>query len=889
MIAERWQQVEDLFHRALEHSQGLRARFLAEECGNDSALLREVESLLEAFEQEPQFLEEPAARISEYIAGEDDPMIGAMIGVWRIVEPIGQGGMGKVYRAERADGAFAMTAAVKVVKRGMDTEEIVRRFRDERQILASLDHPNIARLLDGGMTTDGRPYVVMEYIDGGIALDEYCDQRRLGIESRMELFRTVCSAVHYAHQHVVVHRDLKMSNILVSKEGDVKLLDFGIAKILSAIDDAANQTMTATALRMLTPEYASPEQVRGEPITTASDTYSLGVLLYELLTGHRPYHLKSRSVMDIERIICTEEPTRPSTVVMREEQTVASGRTRAVLPKDVASARGIGLSQLRRRLAGDLDNVVLKAMQKDPRRRYSSVADLSEDIARHLNSLPVIARADSLGYRMGKFIGRHRYGVAAASALFTSVSGFGVVMAVQRSRIARQAKEITQQRDKAEQVVIFLKDLFRVSDPRVSKGELITARELLEQGAERIEEQLQGQPALQAELMEIMGEVFLNLGLYDRSEAIFRQGHELAKSIFGEESVEAASSLYNIAGALRSRGKFVEAEAIFRQVLAMEQRLLKSESPETLNALGVVLQYLGKYQEAEEFLWNALETRRKQPETNHRGLALTLNNLGSLLRETGRREEAATLYSEAVETQRTWLGEEHPELALSLNNLAGLLSSLGHRDVAASLYKESLAIRRKVLGEHPQVAVSLNNLGSLHFQLGDMKRAEECFREALVIGRQLLEPGHPDVEPSITNLAQTLREQGAFEEAEALFNEALAIQRTSFGDEGFETGLTLNALAELAVSRNDDAAAERYYREADVSFRRHLGNDHRRTAMNALGLGQVLTRRRQYAEAEALLQESHATLQVQDQLLAEQAGRALIELYEHLRNHQQPT
>jgi serine/threonine-protein kinase len=883
MTSERWDLILEIFNAAMEQPKEQRARFLKSACGGDRDLLQEVDSLLDSYDRDPVYLEEPASSLSA-LAGEsiDDGMIGGHLGSYRVVSRIGSGGMGAVYLGERDDEQFRQRVALKVVKRGMDSEEIVRRFRNERKIVAALDHPNIARLFDGGLAADGRPYFVMEYIEGGVPIDAYCDRNALNITERLKLFRTVAAAVHYAHQNLVIHRDLKPGNILISERGEVKLLDFGIAKPLDPERLGMTAAMTRADLRMLTPEYASPEQIRGEAITTASDVYALGVLLYELLTGHRPYRLKSRTASEIERAICEEEPEKPSTIVRRPEEAFGSdGSTRTISPEEVSAARGTRLGRLRRELDGDLDNIVLKGMHKDPQRRYASAEALSDDVGRYLNGEPVTARKDALGYRAGKFIGRHKLGVTAASALFTSVSGFGVMMAIQSSRIARQAKEIARQRDKAEQVVTFLKELFRVSDPEVSKGEMITARELLEQGSRRIEQQLKGEPALQAELMYLMGEVFINLGLYDQAETLFSQSLELRQGAFGEVSPEVAQSLYGMGLALRWKGRFREAEQFFRQALTLFGRTLGQEhllTAETLSDLGVALRHLGDHATAESLYRQALAIQRKLPGAD-RAVARTLNNLALLLRLNGQKEEAEKLYRETLEIQRVYLGEEHPELATTLNNLARLLSSMGEYDLAEPLDREALAIRRRVLRDHPDIAQSLNNLGTFHWYKGEPEKAEGYFREAIGIWQRLLDPDHPDIANAMNNLARVRHALGDHDEAESLLRDLLVIQRRRFGEEHPDIARTLHALAELMHDRGDAARAESCYREALAMRRTLLGDENWRTALTALGLGGLLVEEGRYAEAEPFLQESHAVLQSQGHSFSERASHALIDLY----------
>lgn len=435
MTPERWQQVKALFEQALERPPDERAAFLDQACHGDEALRREVRSLLSSHDDAPGFLDQPLSLDAP--SGDDGAAhTGQRIGAYRLVREIGHGGMGAVYLAERADGQFHQQVAVKFVRHGVDSATLRRRFRAERQILARLDHPHIARLIDGGVSENGLPYLAMEYVEG-TRIDHYCDAHHLSTNKRLRLFLAVCKAVHYAHQNLIVHRDLKPSNILVTEGGTVKLLDFGIAKLLD--DNAAATPLDEaprTGMRVMTPEYASPEQIRGEPVTTAFDVYALGIILYELLAGQRPYRLSGLSPGEMERIVCEKAPARPSTAVTREAQTDAM---RAATPEEISRMRSTQPDKLRRRLAGDLDTLVMMALHKDPSRRYRSVGQLSEDLRRHLDGLPVTARPDSFAYRISKFIRRHWMGVAAAVFIFVSLLG-GTATTAWQACVAEQQR-----------------------------------------------------------------------------------------------------------------------------------------------------------------------------------------------------------------------------------------------------------------------------------------------------------------------------------------------------------------------------------------------------------------------------------------------------------------
>ncbi len=454
MQAERWRRLEELYHAAMEQEESQRSAFLERSCAGDLALRAEVDSLIAYARQTGGMIDQSAAEVVAAAMAEDlgaeggvtaDKMIGARIAQYRIVEKLGVGGMGDVYRAVRADQQFEKEVAIKLVRQGLDTEFVYSRFRKERQILAGFEHENIARLLDGGTTEEGHPYFVMEFVEGQ-PIDEYCDDGKLGTDARIHLFQSVCSAVQYAHQRLVVHRDIKPSNILVTADGVAKLLDFGIAAILSPESDSPAADPTVTAQRMMTPQFASPEQLRNEAITTATDVYSLGVVLYTLLTGHLPYRLDTKSPYDLAHAICEVEPEKPSTAAGHSEQMAErNGETRRITAEQVSRCRSTSPEKLRRALSGDLDQILLKALRKEPQRRYASAQDFAEDLRSYTLGLPVSARRDTFRYRSGKFIKRNKFSLA-ATAIFALVLLAAAVAIVREVRIARMQQASAERR-----------------------------------------------------------------------------------------------------------------------------------------------------------------------------------------------------------------------------------------------------------------------------------------------------------------------------------------------------------------------------------------------------------------------------------------------------------
>ncbi|RMI19785.1 MAG: serine/threonine protein kinase, partial [Calditrichaeota bacterium] len=554
MNTEQWQNVQDLFEKALTKPPSERENFLKEACGDNSQLYREVASLLQADSDTHDLLKSPAFDTFGFM--DSLPHSGQRIGPYRVIEELGMGGMGAVYLAERADGQFEQQVALKLIKTGMATQQILKRFQSERQILARLQHPNIARLLDGGITDDGAPFFAMEYIQGE-PITAYCDRHRLSIEERLKLFIMVCEAVQYAHRNLVVHRDLKPNNILVTEEGVVKLLDFGIARMLDEESLAVGgQTLTQAGTRVLTPEYASPEQVRGEPVTTASDIYSLGVLLYELLSGKRPYEVSSTSPLEMEKIICQTTPPKPSSAFKQLANTNPEHPVESP-PGEIARRRGTSPEKLKKQLSGDLDTICLMALRKEPERRYQSAQQMAEDIKRYLTDRPLLARPDTFEYRFRKFVGRNRTLLTGISMVMVLITALVIYYTV---RLSRERDRAQLEARKATQVSQFLSSLFEVSEPGQSMGEAITARELLDKGAARLETELATQPEVQATMMDVIGEVYYSLGLYDQSLSLLQKALDIRRRLFGEVHPDVARSQVALGNILREMGKYPEAE-----------------------------------------------------------------------------------------------------------------------------------------------------------------------------------------------------------------------------------------------------------------------------------------------------------------------------------------
>ena len=786
----RWERVRALFAAALELPAGRRADFLRESCGGDEALRADVESLLAEDSEAHSLLDGGAegAGFTDLLPPEsppDDTVVGKRIGPWRIVRPIGTGGMGAVYLAERDDGEFRQTAALKLIRRGMNSREILARFRAERQILARLDHPGIGRLLDGGISPDGRPWFTMEYIDGK-PIDRYCDEHALDVEARLDLFADVCDAVRYAQRNLVVHRDLKPGNILVTPDGTVKLLDFGIAKLLDPTDvglSSGSAGVTRTGSRPMTPGYAAPEQIRGQAVTTATDVYALGVILYELLTGTRPYSPADETPAALERAILDSTPTRP------------------------------GL--LRKKLPSDLDNICLMALRKEPERRYSSAEQLLADLSSFRAGRPVLARPDTVGYRTGKFVRRNRVAVVASAAALAAIV---VLVAYYTTRLAHERDRAREEAAKAKSVVSFLTGLFEVADPSESLGETVTARELLDRGAARIRDELADEPEVQATMENVVGNVYGSLGLYADADSMLTRALSTRRLLHRGDHEDLAESLGDAGILRRTEGNYDAAEHLLRDALAMNRRLHPEDDgavAENLRDLAWVLAEKGANAEADSMLHEALGiwTRLNGPEDKHVGPVL--NDIGLAASERREYDVAKDYFLKALDVQRKTSHGPNPETSSTLYNLSELHRQLGEWGAARDAAKEALEIDRKIYGEdHPQVAYDLSSLAKIEQYTGGLDAAETYFREALAMRRRFLGDEHPDVASSMADLAQVLGVQGKYDEALAMELEAMKMDERLQGADHPVLAERLHSLARMEYDRKDYAKSAGYARRA---------------------------------------------------------------------------
>ncbi len=804
--SDRWHEIDALFETVLGRPVDDRSGFLSEACGDDVELRAEVEALLRAHEASDEYWRESGdplvARVRAKLGTGSDEDSDTRpetrpdrVGPYRLVRSIGRGGMGTVYLAERQDGEFDQRVAVKLLRRGLDTDDVVRRFRAERQILASLDHPNIARLIDGGSTEDGRPYLVMEYVEG-TPITEYCDEHQVSIPRRLTLFETVLKAVRHAHRHLVIHRDIKPSNILVSESGEVKLLDFGIAKLL----DDDEEGLTRTGVRLLTPGYASPEQLADEPVTTGSDVFQLGLLLYELLTGLRPFGDKETSPREIERQTLETPLERPSKKVCR---LAGMGLPEVDGIAELATRRGLQPEGLARTLANDLDDIVSMALRREADDRYPSVDPLLSDLEAHRTGLPVSASSGALRYRARKFARRHRWGVTAAAALVAIVAGYIATISVQSRSIAEERDRAQAAAARAEQIAAFMTSVFGGADPVQTLGDTVTARQLLERGVDRIDTELADEPDLRAEMLVSLANVYSSLGSYETAVELIERAIEIRRGESAGDPEKLAFALFSL-GTTRSAGRFwTAAREPLREALSIREELYGSTDPrwaKSARSLALVERELVRPDSAVALMRAVVEVYRQDPGEESAEFVQSLNALALTLRSEGELDEAEALYREALPTLRALHGERDvTALPSTLNNLAFLLRPDEPAE-AAGLYQESLDILAEIYGRgHPRTLVVSGNLSVLRWEaLGDIDGAIELARDNVRAAEIRWPDGHWRVGGVYRALGITFLHGNAFVEADSALTQAVSIFDEQLGP---LHSWTARALAWVAVCR----------------------------------------------------------------------------------------
>ncbi|MDQ3697088.1 MAG: serine/threonine-protein kinase [Gemmatimonadota bacterium] len=864
MDAARWERVQTLFHDATGLPEPEQRAFLEATSGDDPTLVADVLDLLQEDARGSPLLDRGVSHAAHHVFGGaiSTPLPAGEFGAYRLRRLLGEGGMGVVYLAERTD--LGSLAAIKILRDASLSPARRERFASEQRTLAQLEHSSIARLYDADTLPDGTPWFVMEYVEG-VPLTTYCAIHACPILERLQLFRAVCEAVQHAHRHAVIHRDLKPSNILVKSDGAVKLLDFGIAKQLESLD--VTQDQTRTALRLMTPAYAAPEQVRGERLGIHTDVYSLGVVLYELLSDRLPFDLSNSTPGQIEKIITEQEPEKPSDVA-RKMAPLSDGGSRA--------------TSISKGSWADLDVISLTAMHKDPQRRYRTVEALVRDIDHYVDGEPLDARPDTVRYRAGKFVRRNARQVAVAAALLVMIVGLVVFYTV---RLAGARDAALAEAEKTEQVSEYLVNLFEAGDPFTDTPDSLDVRTLLRRGTERAEA-LTGQPEVQAQMLDVLGRVNTMVSEYGRAEPLLRRAVALRRGLT-DSPLDLASSLMNLATLHSNTGAYDSAEAAFREAITLREQHLPPDDPQlaaSLDALGIALNRQGKYEEAETAYREALRIQQAAFTGPHKELASTLNNLAVNQSDQSDHAGAERYFRAALEMSRMVYGPEHPSTAVDLANLGVVLETRGNFAAADSALSEAVRIKRLKLGnDHSETAFGLSQLGAMLRRKGDYDRAEAALREALDIEGRVLVGNHRNTAFTLISLGQTLQDRGDYAAAEPMLRRSLAIFGVSVGERHPLTAITRCHLAYLMHLKGEHVVAESLFREGLAMLEAILPPDHDQLALNRGKYGVMLTAQSRFAEAESLLVDSYEKLAAgfgADHRDTRLAVSRLVELYE---------
>ena len=797
MNAEQWKRVQSLFKEIVDLEPDTRNERMESVRAEDPLLFEELRSILAADSQQTSLLDGYA--IEQVDLSDLVPLEGVQVGPFQIEKQVGSGGMGNVYLARRVEGGFDQTVALKLIKYGMGTDPAIRRFLDERSILARLQHPNIARLIDGGVTEEDRPWFAMEYVEG-IPISHYCKEKKATLRERLDLFLMITSAVQYAHKNLVVHGDLKPANILVSMQDDkptIKLLDFGVARLIEAGKEDAK------TLHAYTAEYASPEQLGKQPVTTISDIYSMGVILYELLTGTRPHRRNDQSLQEFLNTISQSPPVLPSKLSNEDVQ-----------------------ATYQKYLAGDLDNICLKALSADPEQRYETAEQLADDIHRYLNHLPVTATADSRLYRTGKFIKRHKAGTAAVTGILIVLIAGIIAFAWQYNVASLERDRAQKEAETSRQVASFLQGLFEVSDPSISRGDTLTAFTMLERGAEQIETELTGNPELIAEMLDILGAVYINLFEFQKAEEMFSKSEGYKRQIYPEDHLSFSVNYHHLGNIHIQNGNLGAADSSLSDAIRIRRANLRQNHPDiasTLQLLGFLNENQGNFQKAEELYREALAIYEEQssddPDSAMEAASLK-SSLGLILMGNARNEEAAELFQDAVSYIQTNLGDDHPRIIHYLALLGTAHSRLGNTEKAEKYLIRSLETARKIQGNHhPHTAIILIRYANFLSDQKEYPQVEQLTREALQIYTDFYDDDHQVIPVIINNLANSLDNQGKYTEAEELHRVALARRIELFGSESYQVAQSyFNIAATLRNKEKYDLALDYYHRALEIEI-----------------------------------------------------------------------
>ncbi len=768
--------IKSIFERALELDQISREVFFKNLKAEEKQYEDEVKSLLKAIETNDDFLEIDSGRD---IFSEDNigphPLIGKHLGVYLIEEEIGQGGMGIVFAGKRDDKEFEQKVAIKILKQGLTSEYLIKRFEKERQTLANLQHPNIAKLFDGGKTNEGLPYLIMEFIDG-IPITQYCSENKLSVDEILTLFNMVCEAIQYAHQNLIIHRDIKPENILVDKTGRVKLLDFGVSKLLDEDLLAGNESLTKTGTFHLTPEYASPEQINGGKINTSSDIYSLGVLLYRLLSNEHPYKIYNASPLALSKIFTENKILKPSDMVLSKT-------------KEIKKTDSQKYNLKYKKLEGDLDNIVLKAMHKDSEQRYSSVQEISNDINNYLIGMPVTARGDSLTYRFTKFIQRHKVGVT-LFVLFSIVVIAGIAGVIYQGRIAAKERDKANiENAKFEKVNEFLTNILSSVDPS-EIGRDVKVYDILEKAAENIEEELKDQPEIEASVRSTLGNTYVNLGEYEKGKPFLLEAYKINDSIYGKMSREVAGNIHDIGLYYDWVGDYKKADSLYDESINIFRKVLTKPIKifgDALNNRAIIKMNFSEYDIAEKLYLEAIEVSRAVEGERSRNMAVMMNNLAYNYLDAGKLEKSEFYYKKSLAIILDVLGKNRPEVGTAYNNIAWLNIQQNKLDSAEVYLKKSYKLKYDLKGkEHPDVGLALSNLGVLKFKQNRFNKAKIYFLDAIKQYKKSYEDEHPLIAISRYWLGKVYRELKDYDLSEDFLKKCLTAREKKLPKDNWE-------------------------------------------------------------------------------------------------------
>lgn len=820
MDAVRWERVQALFHQVADMPPDEQGPILQRECVDDPTLIADVMALLREDAMHGTVMDRGLADAAlQLLDRSTAPLPSERFGPYRITGLLGEGGMGVVYLAQRDD--LGSVAAIKVLRDATLSPARRDRFAQEQRTLASLNHPAIAQLHDADVLPNGTPWFAMEYVQG-VPLTDHCARHKSSLAERLTLFRSVCEAVQHAHGHLIIHRDLKPSNILVREDGSVKLLDFGIAKPLETLDADA----TRTGLRLMTPAYAAPEQFRGEQVGIHTDVYALGVVLYELLAGRVPFDLADRTPSAAEAIVTQEEPARPSIVSAGSMSTPFAGRAQWA----------------------DLDVLVLTAMHKDPQRRYATVDALIRDVDHFLSGEPLEARPDTLGYRLDKFVRRHRRGVvsAAAAAILIIVLSAFYAVGITRARDTAVAEATRTQR-----IQRFLVSLFQGGDEAAGPADSLRVVTLIDRGVQEARN-LIAEPGVQAELFETLGTVSTQLGQLERADTLLRQSLADRRRLFGRDNASVAHTLLSLAALRIAQAQYDSAEHVVRDALAMSRRHLAPDHPqiaEATDALGAVLENKGSYAEAITVYEEAVRLRSGKRDTTPE-LAASMTGLVNNYFYLGNYAVADSIGKIVLALSRRLYGEHHPHVAEDLINLGAIQYELGKYAEAEKLDRDALAIQKAWYGpNHYATAAALTMVGRAMRPQNKMREADSVLREALAIRERVFGPVHPSVASTLNDIALIALVRERYAEAESSYVRVIDIYRKTYNGKHYYIGIGLANLASVYMAKGENARAERGFREALAMYAQTLPATHLNVGISTIKLGRALLRQHKYSEA----------------------------------------